>query len=410
MRGIGWWTRELRWTALASVREYVPGESIAQRSRRPRRGIGVGGRECLGGQRWLPCGNTRQGKASHRVNESYLIRAVTAYERFLKPILFSIDPELVHEVAIATLAKLSHFRWLLDVVRRPGNKGPGKEVFGIHFPNPVGLAAGFDKNGMALPAWEALGFGFMEIGTITALGQVGNPRPRIFRVPEMEALINRLGFNNQGAEKIALRLEELRRSSHWPKVPVGLNIGKSKVVPLEEAAADYLRSFLRLRGLGDYFVLNVSSPNTPDLRKLQEKAAIGELFGAIQQVNPGKPLLVKIAPDLTPEQLDHILALATEYRLAGVVATNTTIDQQAVPERQRQQGGLSGKPLRVRSLEILRHIRKQSSLPVISVGGIMNEDDAKVRFDAGAELVQIYTGFVYHGPSLVRKIVNREPE
>jgi dihydroorotate dehydrogenase len=330
------------------------------------------------------------------------------YERFLKPILFSIDPELVHEMVIATLKKLPHLRWLLDAVRRSGHEGSGKEVFGLHFPNPVGLAAGFDKNGMALPAWEALGFGFMEIGTITALTQVGNPRPRIFRVPEMEALINRLGFNNQGAEKIAIRLEELRRSSHWPKIPVGLNIGKSKIVPLEGAVGDYLRSFQRLQGLGDYFVLNVSSPNTPDLRKLQEKGAIGELFEAIQRVNQGKPLLVKVAPDLTFAQLDDILTLATEYRLAGVVATNTTTDQQAVAEHQRQQGGLSGKPLRTRSLEILRHLKKYSSLPVISVGGIMNEDDAKERFDAGAELVQIYTGFIYRGPGLVRRIAKQE--
>jgi dihydroorotate dehydrogenase len=330
------------------------------------------------------------------------------YERLLKPILFSIDPELVHEMAIATLEKLSHLRWLLDAVRRSGHEGSGKELFGLHFPNPVGLAAGFDKNGIALPAWEALGFGFMEIGTITALTQVGNPRPRIFRVPEMEALINRLGFNNQGAEKIAIRLEELRRSSHWPKIPVGLNIGKSKIVPLEEAVGDYLRSFQRLQGLGDYFVLNVSSPNTPDLRKLQEKGAIGELFGAIQRVNRGKPLLVKVAPDLTFAQLDDILVLATEYRLAGVVATNTTTDQQAVPDHQRQQGGLSGKPLRTRSLEILHHLKKYSSLPVISVGGIMNEDDAKERFDAGAELVQIYTGLIYRGPGLVRKIAKQE--
>jgi dihydroorotate dehydrogenase len=329
---------------------------------------------------------------------------VALYERFLKPILFSGDPELVHEFAITALAKLSQRRWLLDAVRRPGHDGPGKEVFGLHFPNPVGLAAGFDKNGMALPAWEALGFGFIEIGTITAQGQVGNPRPRIFRIPEMEALINRLGFNNEGVEKIAVRLEQLRLSSDWPKIPVGINIGKSKVVPLEEAASDYLRSFQRLQGLGDYFVLNVSSPNTPDLRKLQKKAAIGELFRAIQQKNRGKPLLVKIAPDLTREQLDHILALAKEYQLAGVVATNTTTDQHAIPEDKRQPGGLSGKPLRTRSLEILRHIKKHSSLPVISVGGIMNQDDAKERFDAGAELVQLYTGLVYRGPRLVREI------
>jgi dihydroorotate dehydrogenase len=330
--------------------------------------------------------------------------SVPLYERLLKPILFSIDPELVHEMAIATLKTLSRLPWLLDAVPRPGDESLSREVFGIQFPNPIGLAAGFDKNGMALPAWAALGFGFIEIGTITALGQVGNPRPRIFRIPEMEGLINRLGFNNEGVEKIAARLEQLRRSSHWPKVPVGINIGKSKIVPLEEAMSDYLRSFQRLQKLGDYFVLNVSSPNTPDLRKLQEKAAIGELFAAIQQQNQGKPLLVKIAPDLTFAQLDDILVLAIQHQLAGVVATNTTIDQQTIPEAKRQPGGLSGKPLHTRSLEILRHIKSNSSLPVISVGGIMSEDDAKERFDAGAELVQIYTGFVYRGPRLVWEI------
>jgi dihydroorotate dehydrogenase len=317
-----------------------------------------------------------------------------------------MDPELVHEVAIAMLKTFSRLPWLLDVLTRSGDGDQrlNRELFGLRFPNPIGLAAGFDKNGMALPAWAALGFGFVEIGTITSQPQVGNPRPRIFRIPEMEALINRLGFNNQGVEKIAVRLEQLRLSSNWPKIPVGLNIGKSKVVRLEEAASDYLRSFQRLRGLGDYFVLNVSSPNTPDLRKLQEKAAIGELFKAVQQQNQEKPLLVKIAPDLTPEQLDHILALANDYRLAGVIATNTTTDQGTLPEDKRQLGGLSGKPLRTRSLEILRHIKRHSSLPVISVGGIMNEDDAKERFDSGAELVQIYTGFIYRGPRLVRKI------
>ena len=315
-----------------------------------------------------------------------------------------MDPEQVHEMAIGVLEALSQLRWLLDVVPRPDDQRLNREVFGVRFPNPIGLAAGFDKNARALPAWEALGFGFIEIGTITAQGQAGNPRPRIFRVPEQNALINRLGFNNEGVEKIALRLEHLLRSSAWPKIPVGINIGKSKIVPLEEAAIDYVRSFQRLQRLGDYFVLNVSSPNTPDLRKLQEKTAIGELFKAIQQHNQGKPLLVKISPDLTLEQVDHILALATKYQLAGVVATNTTTDQQTIPDNKRQSGGLSGRPLRLRSLEILRHIKKHSPLPVISVGGIMSEDDAKERFDAGAELVQIYTGFVYRGPRLVREI------
>jgi dihydroorotate dehydrogenase len=321
-----------------------------------------------------------------------------------------MDPEQVHELAIATLETLSRLPWLLDRIPRPSDQRLNTEVFGVRFPNPIGLAAGFDKNGLALPAWEALGFGFVEIGTITAQRQSGNPLPRIFRIPEEGALINRLGFNNQGVEKIAGRLDGLRQSPIWPKIPVGINIGKSRIVPLEDAVADYLRSFQRLRGLGDYFVLNVSSPNTPDLRKLQEKAAIGELFKAIQQQNQGKPLLVKIAPDLTLEQLDQILMLAEEYQLAGVVATNTTIDQQILPENKRQTGGLSGRPLRARSLKMLSHIKKHSPLPVISVGGIMSENDAKERFDAGAELIQIYTGFVYRGPRLVREIAARLQE
>jgi dihydroorotate dehydrogenase len=331
---------------------------------------------------------------------------VLLYERFLKPILFAMDPEQVHELAMATLETLSRLPWLLDRIPRPNDQRLNREVFGVRFPNPVGLAAGFDKNGLALPAWEALGFGFIEIGTITAQGQSGNPRPRIFRIPEMKALINRLGFNNEGVEKIAERLERLRQSSAWPKIPVGINIGKSRVVPLEDAVADYLQSFQRLRGLGDYFVLNVSSPNTPGLRKLQEKAAMGELFKAIQQTNQGKPLLVKIAPDLTFEQLDQILILAEEHQLAGVVATNTTTNQVTVPEDKRQSGGLSGRPLLARSLAMLRHIKGHSPLPVISVGGIMSEEEAKERFDAGADLIQLYTGFVYRGPRLIREIAD----
>ena len=321
--------------------------------------------------------------------------------------LFSMDPEKVHEIAMTTLQMLSRQPWLLDLIRRDHDRMLGIDLFGIHFPNPVGLAAGFDKNGVALPAWEAFGFGFIEIGTITAREQPGNPRPRIFRIPELEALINRLGFNNEGAEKIAARLENLRAASRWPKIPVGINIGKSKIVALKDAVSDYIRSFNRLRDLGDYFVLNVSSPNTPDLRKLQEQGAIEELFKAIQERNSGKPLLVKIAPDVTFEQLEYILAQALECKLAGVIATNTTIDHQIVPVEKRQTGGLSGKPLRTRSLEILGYIKKHSSLPVISVGGIMNADDASARFDAGADLVQIYTGFIYRGPALVRQIARK---
>jgi dihydroorotate dehydrogenase len=322
------------------------------------------------------------------------------YERLVKPVLFSIDPETIHHLVIDLLKMISRFPALLG--QFPPVQRNSREVFGLKFPNPIGLAAGFDKNAVALPAWAALGFGFVEVGTITALGQPGNPRPRIFRLPEMEGLINRLGFNNEGAEVIASRLEPLRASNRWPSIPVGINIGKTKIVPIEAATADYVTSFQRLKDLGDYFVLNVSSPNTPGLRKLQERAAIGELFGAIQQVNHGKPVLVKIAPDLNFDEIDDVLELASEHGLAGVIATNTTINHQTVPESKRQQGGLSGRPLRERSLEILTYIRTKSALPVISVGGIMSAEDAVARFDAGAALVQVYTGLIYRGPRLIR--------
>jgi dihydroorotate dehydrogenase len=335
------------------------------------------------------------------------ISGVALYERFLKPILFAMDPENTHHLAIATLQIMSRHPGLLRFLHRSSPTNLEKEVFGLRFPNPIGLAAGFDKNAVALSAWEALGFGFVEVGTITARPQSGNPRPRVFRIPEMEALINRLGFNNEGATAIGARLEGLRASPRWPRIPVGINIGKSKVVSLEEAAADYVESFRRLKDLGDYFVLNVSSPNTPGLRRLQEGGLIRELFGQIQAENPGKPLLVKIAPDLTVEEIEEILTLASEHHLAGVVATNTTIDHQTVPPAKKQQGGLSGKPLNAKSLGILRYIRAVSSLPIISVGGIMSAEDAKARFDSGAELIQLYTGFVYHGPGLLREIVAR---
>jgi dihydroorotate dehydrogenase len=338
-------------------------------------------------------------------SEFCILPTVSTYERFLKPVLFMMDPENVHHFAIAVLEIVSRYPSLLRILHRANAKKLEKEVFGLRFPNPIGLAAGFDKNAAALPAWEALGFGFVEVGTITARPQPGNPRPRIFRISELEALINRLGFNNDGAAAVGARLARLKSSQRWPRIPVGINIGKTKVVPLEEAAADYVESFRKLKPFGDYFVLNVSSPNTPGLRKLQEGTAIRELFRQIQAENHGKPLLVKIAPDLTFEQIGEILSLASEHHLAGIVATNTTIDHQSVPASSRQEGGLSGKPLNARSLQILRYIRRMSSLPIISVGGIMSAGDAKARFDSGAELIQLYTGFVYRGPSLLRDIL-----
>lgn len=324
------------------------------------------------------------------------------YRQVGRPLLFQFDPEQVHHAMMALLAALGP--WL----PKPGTVHPklARTVFGLDFPNPIGLAAGFDKNAVALPAWAALGFGFAEVGTVTALPQPGNPRPRIFRVPEQRALINRLGFNNDGAVAVAARLQQLRQSGNWPRIPVGINLGKSRAVAVEEAVADYVASFRALRELGDYFVLNVSSPNTPGLRSLQDRAALGELLRAVQAENlaPRRPLLVKIAPDLTWPAVAEVLAVAEENQLAGLIATNTTLDQAAVPESRRTAGGLSGPPLRARATEVVRFISKRSQLPVIAVGGIQDAASAREKFDAGAVLIQLYTGFIYEGPALVRAL------
>ena len=310
-----------------------------------------------------------------------------AYRRIVRPILFRFDAERVHHLAMAFLKVLGP---AMQAVRRAfASEQNGCEVFGVRFPNRVGLAAGFDKNALVLPAWEGLGFGFAEIGGV----------------------INRMGFNNDGAEVIAARLEKLRATPRWPCIPVGINLGKSKVTPLEDAPADYLQSFQRLSGLGDYFVLNVSSPNTPGLRKLQDRAALDALFATIQAANTTrKPLLVKIAPDLTWDAIDDVLTLVTAHGLAGIIATNTTTDHGSVPEKRREAGGLSGRPVRARATEVIRHITARSRTPVIGVGGIFSADDAKEKFDAGAALVQLYTGFIYEGPALVREIARMAQE
>jgi dihydroorotate dehydrogenase len=311
-------------------------------------------------------------------------------------------------MAIAALRGLALLPW-----HPPSDPSRAREVFGIRFPNPVGLAAGFDKNARVLPAWEKLGFGFVEAGTITAAGQPGNPRPRIFRLPAQQALINRLGFNNDGAEAVAARLALLKASNRWPCIPIGLNIGKTKVTPLEEAAGDYLFSFEKLFPFADYFVLNVSSPNTPGLRALQDAAALDQLLGAIQQRNRElsatprlRPVLLKIAPDLEFPQIEEIIALLLRHGLAGIVATNTTLDHSSIPEALRREGGLSGAPLRARSTEIVRFIAGLTDLPIIAVGGIHDAASAMEKFNAGAALVQIYTGFIYEGPALIRQIAS----
>jgi dihydroorotate dehydrogenase len=327
---------------------------------------------------------------------------VNLYRCCIRPLFFSFDPESVHHFAMGCLEFAGPWMRPFTPSLDPRLH---RTVFGLNFPGPIGLAAGFDKNAIALPAWEALGFGFAEVGTITAKAQPGNPRPRMFRIPEQRAVINRLGFNNEGADAIGSRLEKLRTSGLWPSFPVGINLGKSKVTPLAEATSDYVASFRRLRAFGDYFVLNVSSPNTPGLRKLQDKTALAELLGAVQSENRDtSPVLLKIAPDLEWAAIEEILELVEAHNLAGLIATNTTIDHSSIPESRRQQGGLSGQPLKSRALEVLRFITQRTPLPVIAVGGIASGDDAVERFDAGAALVQIYTGLVYEGPGLLRDI------
>ena len=335
------------------------------------------------------------------------MNADQAYERFVRPILFSLSAEGAHDLAIRNLRAASSWPSVLRVLERFKPPPKPKTVFGLTFPNPIGLAAGFDKNGVVIPAWAALGFGFVEIGTVTAKAQPGNPKPRIFRYAEQGALINRLGFNNDGADTIAARLRALRDSGRWPAMPVGINIGKSKVTPIEEAVADYLYSFRLLAPLADYVVLNVSSPNTPGLRSLQEQNALEQLLRAIRDENQesAKPVLLKIAPDLSLPELEQIIAASEQNGLAGIIATNTTIDHSSIPASGDQTGGLSGRPLGKKSTEFVRAITSRSPLPVIGSGGIFDAASAREKLEAGAQLLQVYTGYVYRGPGLLRELV-----
>lgn len=323
------------------------------------------------------------------------------YHQLLRPFFFMLPAEAAHNLAILGLRLTPPP--LLRAAFGPTPQKPTK-LFGLTFPNPVGLAAGMDKNASALRAWEALGFGFIEAGTITALAQPGNPKPRCFRYPSRQALINRMGFNNAGASAVAKRLARQKASGKWPRVPVGINIGKSKLTPNEQAASDYATSYKLLLPFGDYFVVNVSSPNTPNLRALQDRDSLAEIIQTLKRINNIKPLLVKIAPDLTDDAVRDIAALAESEHLAGLIATNTTLDHSSVPKESDQQGGLSGGPLRQRSTEVLRILRSATKLPIIASGGIMDAAAAQEKLEAGANLVQIYTGFVYNGPELIRKI------
>jgi dihydroorotate dehydrogenase len=334
------------------------------------------------------------------------MNSAEAYEKIVRPLLFSIDPETAHNFAIGFLRRASQVELALRGFRRFQPAAKPKTVFGVSFPNPVGLAAGFDKDGVALPALAALGFGFIEIGTVTAKRQPGNPKPRIFRFSEQQALINRLGFNNDGADLVANRLRQWRESARWPAIPVGINIGKSKTTPLDQAPADYLHSFRRLRKFVDYVVLNVSSPNTPGLRSLQERESLSILLRAIREENrTDKPVLIKIAPDLSTTELEEIIASCEENQVAGIIATNTTLDHSSIPTARDEAGGLSGAPLREKSTALVRDITARSAIPVIASGGIFDVESAREKFDAGAELVQVYTGYIFRGPGLLREIV-----
>jgi dihydroorotate dehydrogenase len=329
------------------------------------------------------------------------------YERLARPLLFSFDAETAHHLTVGWLRTASHFNLALRALKSFQPPSKPKTVFGVKFPNPIGLAAGLDKNGVALPAWAALGFGFIEIGTVTAKAQPGNPKPRIFRLPAQQALINRLGFNNDGADAIADRLRRLRNSERWPAVPVGINIGKSRATPLEQATNDYLYSFRLLREFADYITLNISSPNTPGLRDLQEPQKLSELLQAIGKeagATP-KPVVVKISPDISLTELKAILAVCEEHRLAGIIATNTTLDHISIPPQLDQAGGLSGAPLQEKSSASVREIAARSTIPVIGSGGICDAASAREKFQAGAQLIQLYTGFVYRGPGLLREII-----
>lgn len=346
--------------------------------------------------------------------------------KILRSILFLFPTEWVHYFSmdcLQVLCSIDFLRKLLTANFSPkGNLD--FEAWNLEFPNRIGLGAGFDKNAKYLRELETLGFGFVEIGTVTPLPQAGNDKPRLFRLPKDKALINRMGFNNDGVKVIAERLRQWqnrestqsRLTSHVSRLIIGGNIGKNKITPNEDAWKDYEICFKELHHYVDYFVVNVSSPNTPGLRELQEKESLRKILRHLQMINNGKavakPILLKIAPDLTIEQLNDVIDLAMEIKLDGLVATNTTIDREGLEHDLKigtlETGGLSGKPLQKRSTEIVKYIfeKTKGEIPVIASGGVFTGADAKEKFDAGASLVQVWTGFIYEGPGIVKKICN----
>ena len=328
------------------------------------------------------------------------------YKSIVRPLLFKFDPEGVHHFSfrsIKLLSKLGLTR-LAKSSFQVEDKALEREVFGLKFKNPVGLAAGFDKDAKLYQELSDFGFGFVEIGTLTPKPQPGNPKKRLFRLKEDQAIINRMGFNNGGVEAAVARLKKNKN------VLIGGNIGKNKVTPNEEAFNDYKICFEALYDYVDYFVVNVSSPNTPNLRALQDKEPLTKLLAGLQELNKlkgGKPILLKIAPDLTDEQLLDIIDIVKTTQIAGVIATNTTISREGLKsENKEETGGLSGKPLKDRSTEVIRFlsVKSNKAFPIIGVGGIHSAADALEKLEAGASLIQLYTGFIYEGPELIKRI------
>tara|TARA_R110002072_G_scaffold12215_1_gene53394 strand:- start:98 stop:1150 length:1053 start_codon:yes stop_codon:yes gene_type:complete len=335
------------------------------------------------------------------------------YRLIIRPFLFLISPERVHYLVFDYLKLALKINFLRKFTRKfytvKGNRLE-RNLFGLKFPNPVGLAAGFDKDGKLYEELSCFGFGFIEVGTVTPKAQDGNPQPRLFRLPKDKSLINRMGFNNAGVVALAERLKKRN-----PKYIIGGNIGKNKLTPNESAVDDYIYCFEQLVDFVDYFVVNVSSPNTPNLRDLQEKEPLKQLLMQLQEKNAQiasrKPILLKIAPDLSNSQLDDVIEIVQDTKIDGLIATNTTIDRSGLKTTQKElesigAGGLSGKALTKRSTDVIRYLKEQSNhaFPIIAVGGIFTADDAIEKLEAGADLLQIYTGFIYEGPGIVKKI------
>jgi dihydroorotate dehydrogenase len=330
------------------------------------------------------------------------------YKKLVQPLLFLFDPEKVHYFTFSIIKWVSYLpgvSYLIRALYQVNHPNLEREVFGLKFPNPVGLAAGFDKNAVLFKELSNFGFGFIEIGTLTPKGQEGNPNKRLFRLKEDAAIINRMGFNNDGVDEAVKRLKKNKN------ILIGGNIGKNKVTPNENAVDDYVYCFQSLFDYVDYFVVNVSSPNTPNLRALQDKEPLTHLLSTLNSLNhkksSPKPILLKIAPDLTHSQLDDIIEIVVAAKIDGVIATNTTLNREGLQSGNKSEaGGLSGKPLGERSTEVIRYLAGQSkkAFPIIGVGGIHSAEDAVEKLNAGASLVQLYTGFVYEGPAVVKRI------